>query len=127
MSKPFYQRYDVPEGLAEDALSVLESISSGEIPNAIRRGTNEATKAIERGKALLILIALDVDPPEIVAHLPLLCEEKKIPYVFVPTKSSIGAACGLKVTSASCAIVEAGPVKKKLESVATKAKELAGI
>lgn len=127
MSKPFYQRYDVPEGLAEDALSVLETISAGEIPNAIRRGTNEATKAIERGKALLILIALDVDPPEIVAHLPLLCEEKKIPYVYVPTKSSIGAACGLKVTSASCAIVEAGPAKKKLDSVATKAKELAGI
>ncbi|MFQ5979934.1 MAG: 50S ribosomal protein L7Ae [Candidatus Heimdallarchaeota archaeon] len=127
MAKPFYQRYDIPEGLADDALSVLESVSSGEIPNAIRRGTNETTKAIERGKALLVLIALDVDPPEIVAHLPLLCEEKKIPFVFVPTKSSIGAACGLKITSASCAIVEAGPAKKKLESVATKAKELAGI
>jgi len=127
MSKPFFQRYDIPEGLAEDALSVLETISSGEIPNAIRRGTNETTKAIERGKALLVIIALDVDPPEIVAHLPLLCEEKKIPYVYVPTKTDIGAACGLKITAASCAITTAGPAKKQLESVASKAKELAGI
>ena len=55
----------------------------------IRRGTNETTKAIERGIAKLVIIAEDVTPPEVVAHLPLLCEEKKIPFIFVPTKEDV--------------------------------------
>ena len=85
MSKPFYVNYDQPEGLASDALALLETVSAD--PANIRKGTNETTKSIERSEAKLVFIALDVDPPEIVAHLPLLCKDKKIAYLYINSKA----------------------------------------
>ena len=125
MSKPFYVTHDQPEGLENDALSLLEAISSD--ATRIRKGTNETTKSIERGEALLVFIALDVDPPEIVAHLPLLCQDKKIPYVYVSSKEYLGRASNLKVKTASCAIVNAGEFKAKIDNLSARIKELAGI
>ncbi len=74
----------------------------------LKRGTNETTKAVERGLAKLVYIALDVDPPEIVAHLPLLCKERKVPYIFVPSKAELGKRAGLDVAAASVAIIDPG-------------------
>ncbi len=74
----------------------------------IRKGTNESTKAIERGSAKLVVIAEDVEPPQIVAHLPIICEERKIPYLFVPSKLELGKSAGLDVGSAAVSILEAG-------------------
>jgi len=125
MSKPFFVTHDQPEGLENDALSLLEAVSS-DISN-IRKGTNETTKSIERGNAQLVFIALDVDPPEIVAHLPLLCQDKKIPYVYVATKDDLGKASNLNVKTASCSIVESGDMRAKLDNLAARIKELAGI
>jgi large subunit ribosomal protein L7Ae len=125
MSKPFYVNYDQPEGLENDALTVLEIVS--EDPSHIRKGTNETTKSVERGEAKLVFIALDVDPPEIVAHLPLLCKDKKIPYMYVSTKENLGKACNLGVKTASCAISNEGEAKAKIDNLAARIKELAGI
>ncbi|NHJ02088.1 MAG: 50S ribosomal protein L7ae [Candidatus Heimdallarchaeota archaeon] len=125
MSKPFFVNYDQPDGLENDALTVLETVSTD--PENIRKGTNETTKSIERGDARLVFIAMDVDPPEIVAHLPLLCKDKKIPYLFVESKDSLGKACNLGVKTASCSIVKEGEAKAKIDNLATRIKELAGI
>jgi large subunit ribosomal protein L7Ae len=125
MSKPFYVNYEQPEGLENDALAALENVSSD--PAHIRKGTNETTKSIERGEAKLVFIALDVDPPEIVAHLPLLCKDKKIPYLYVATKEALGNACNLGVKTASCSIINEGEIKAKVDNLATRIKELAGI
>lgn len=125
MSKPFFVNYDQPEGLENDALAVLENVSI-DLEN-IRKGTNETTKSIERGEAKLVYIALDVDPPEIVAHLPLLCKDKKIAYLYVSSKEILGKACNLGVKTASCAIAHEGEVKAKIDNLATRIKELAGI
>ncbi len=125
MSKPFYVNFDQPEGLDNDALALLENVSSDQAN--IRKGTNETTKSIERGEAKLVFIALDVDPPEIVAHLPLLCKDKKIPYLYVVSKDELGKACNLGVKTASCSIVNEGEVKAKIDNLAVRIKELAGI
>jgi len=125
MSKPFYVNYEQPDGLENDALAILETVSND--PTNIRKGTNETTKSIERGEAKLVFIALDVDPPEIVAHLPLLCKDKKIPYIYVSTKENLGKACNLGVKTASCAIYREGEAKAKIDNLAARVKELAGI
>ncbi|MGW8181530.1 MAG: 50S ribosomal protein L7Ae, partial [bacterium] len=104
-SKPFYVRFEVPKEVADAAYEALKIATE---TGKIRKGTNEATKSIERGKAKLVLIAEDVQPPEIVAHLPLLCEERKATFVYVPTKEGIGAALGISVGSSAAAIEEAG-------------------
>ncbi|PSN86752.1 50S ribosomal protein L7ae [Candidatus Marsarchaeota G2 archaeon ECH_B_SAG-F08] len=103
MSTPFYVTFQTPAELEEKALKLLrEAKESGKI----RKGTNETTKAIERGLAKLVYIALDVQPPEVVAHLPLLCEDKKVPYIFISEKKKIGEAAGLEVSAAAACIIE---------------------
>ena len=51
------------------------------------------------------------------AHLPILCEERKIPYVFVPSKDQIGPAIGIDVSTASAAVLDAGEGSQILEQV----------
>jgi len=105
MSKPFYVKFEIPKEVADAAYEALQIAAK---TGSVRKGTNETTKAVERTQAKLVVIAEDVDPPEIVAHLPLLCEERKIPYIFVPSKEKIGSAVGIEVPAASACIVKEG-------------------
>jgi U4/U6 small nuclear ribonucleoprotein SNU13 len=50
---------------------------------------------VNRGVAELVIMAGDTSPLAIVMHLPLLCEDKNVPYVFVPSKIALGRACGV--------------------------------
>ena len=124
MGKVFYQKYDMPDGMAAEALKLAEKCVKKD-DNSLRRGTNETTKAIEKGTAKLVYISLDVDPPEIVGHIPLLCEDKKVPYVFVDTKKDLGKVAGLDVSMASAALVDFVEFSKDGESLSQRAKELA--
>ncbi|MBC7101271.1 50S ribosomal protein L7Ae [Methanothermobacter tenebrarum] len=121
MAKPIYVKFDVPKELADKAVEALEIARD---TGKIAKGTNEVTKAVERGVAQLILIAEDVDPPEIVAHLPVLAEEKEIPYVYLPTKDELGAAAGLNVPSASACIIDPGESEELIKEVIEKVEEL---
>ena len=66
-----------------------------------------ATKQLNRGTAALIVLAADTSPIEIVLHLSLLCEDKNVPYVFVPSKAALGRACGVTRNVIACAILNA--------------------
>ncbi len=121
MSKPFYVRFNVPEELSKKSLQALEIARD---TGKVKKGTNETTKTIERGDAKLVIIAEDVDPPEVVAHLPLLCEEKKIPYVYVPKKEQVGVASGIDVPSAAASITDPGNAKDLIGDIAKKLSEL---
>ena len=121
MSKPFYVKFEVPPELAEKA---YEALRKARERGKIKKGTNETTKAVERGLAKLVLIAEDVDPPEVVAHLPLLCEEKKIPYVYVPSKKRLGEAAGIEVAAASACIIDPGDAKDIVEEIIKSVEEL---
>ena len=105
MSKPFYVKFEVSKELADAAYEALQIAAR---TGSVRKGTNETTKAIERAQAKLVVVAEDVQPPEVVAHLPLLCEERKIPYVFVPSKEKIGSAIGIDVPAGAASIVKEG-------------------
>jgi len=119
--KPFYVRFEVPKEVVEAA---YEALKIARETGKIRKGTNEATKAVERGKAKLVLIAENVQPPEVVAHLPLLCDERKAPYVYVPEKQRIGEALGIGVGSAAAAIEEAGDADKLVQEIVGKLKDI---
>ena len=97
-SKPFYVRFEVPKEVAEAAYEALKTANDS---GKIRKGTNEATKSIERGRAKLVLIAENVEPPEIV-----------------------GQAVGLLVGSAAASIEEAGEAEELLNEIVAKLKEI---
>ena len=85
-----------------------EIIEKARKTGKIDKGTNEVTKAIELGIAKAVFYALDVDPKEIVLHLPILCKEKGIPCIEVDSKHKLGIAAGIKVGTASVAVIDAG-------------------
>ncbi|MBX5327772.1 MAG: 50S ribosomal protein L7Ae [Candidatus Bathyarchaeota archaeon] len=121
MSKPFYVKFEVPKEIADAAYEALQIACK---TGAVRKGTNETTKAIERAQAKLVVIAEDVEPPEVVAHLPLLCEERKIPYVFVPNKEKIGTAIGIDVPAASACIIKEGDATGLVKEIVTRIEQM---
>ena len=121
MSKPFYVKYEAPQEVIDAAYEALQIASKSGL---VRKGTNEATKAVERTIAKLVVIAEDVDPPEVIAHLPLLCEERKIPYVFVPSKDKLGNAVGIDVPAASACIIKEGEATGLIKEIITRLDQL---
>ena len=115
--KPMFVRFEVTPEIMERA---YETVKLAKEDGKLRKGANESTKAVERGIAKLLVIAVDVDPPEIVAHLPLLAEDKKITYVYVDSKKKLGEAAGIDVSTSAVAVVEPGKGKPLLEEVLTK-------
>lgn len=83
----------------------------------IEKGTNEVTKAIERGTAKLVVYASDVEPKEIVQHIPILCKDKGIKCVEADNKKKLGIAVGIPVSTSSVAIVEPGDADKDIASL----------
>ncbi|MDR5672899.1 Ribosomal protein L7AE [Halalkaliarchaeum sp. AArc-CO] len=118
---PVYVDYETPADLADRALEALEIARDTGI---VKKGTNETTKAVERGNADLVIVAEDVQPEEIVMHLPELADEKGIAVVFVETQNDVGRAAGLEVGSAAAAIVDAGEASDDVEDIAEKVEEL---
>jgi len=121
MSKPFYVKYETPKEIADAAYEALQIAAK---TGTVRKGTNETTKAIERAQAKLVVIAEDVDPPEVVAHLPLLCEERKIPYIFVPSKEKVGNAIGIDVSAAAACIVKEGEATGLIKEIITRIEQI---
>lgn len=80
----------------------------------VEKGTNEVTKAIERGTAKLVVYAADVEPKEIVQHIPLLCKEKNIPCREVDSKQKLGIAVGISVAASSVAVIQPGEAEKDI-------------
>lgn len=117
-----YVKFETPKDVQAKA---LEAITVAADTGKIRKGSNETTKAIESGVAMLVVIAEDVDPEEVVMHLPMICGEKNVPYCYVATKKELGAAAGLSVPSAAIAIEKAGNAAELIKSVAEKVGKVA--
>ncbi|MFZ0326880.1 MAG: 50S ribosomal protein L7Ae [Nitrososphaeraceae archaeon] len=114
MSKPYYVKFETPKDLVG---AIYEAVRLAKQSGKVRKGTNETTKAIERGTSKLVVIAEDVEPPEVVAHLPILCEDRNAAYIFVPSKQQLGASLGIDVGSAAATIMEAGEAQHIVDQV----------
>ncbi|VVB58746.1 50S ribosomal protein L7Ae [Candidatus Anstonella stagnisolia] len=115
-----YVKFETPKDVAAKA---LEAVTMANDTGKVRKGTNEATKAIEGGVATLVVIAEDVEPEEIVMHLPTLCAEKGVPYCYVATKKELGSAAGIPVPTAAVAIEKQGSAAEIVRSIAEKLKQ----
>ncbi len=116
-----YVKFEASEEIQNKALEALELARD---TGKIKKGANEATKAIERSVAALVLIGADVEPEEIVMHLGPLCEEKKIPYLFINKQNDIGTASGLEVGSTAAAIIKPGKAKDLVDEIAKQISDL---
>ncbi len=83
----------------------------------IEKGTNEVTKSVELGTAKLVVYAADVNPKEIVMHLPVICKEKGIPCVEVDSKQKLGVAAGIPVATSAVAVIDAGEAASEIAKI----------
>ncbi|MFW6040930.1 MAG: 50S ribosomal protein L7Ae [Thermoplasmatota archaeon] len=121
MANKIYVNFEMPKDLID---KVYEAVESARDTGVVRKGTNEVTKVVERGDAKLVVMAEDVNPPEILAHMPLLCEERDVPYAYVPRQQELGAAAGLNTSSASVAITEPGKAEQSIDELKEELEEL---
>eukprot|EP00188_Purpureofilum_apyrenoidigerum_P005341 Plantae.Rhodophyta-Purpureofilum_apyrenoidigerum.ctg6875.p1 GENE.Plantae.Rhodophyta-Purpureofilum_apyrenoidigerum.ctg6875~~Plantae.Rhodophyta-Purpureofilum_apyrenoidigerum.ctg6875.p1 ORF type:complete len:127 (-),score=31.12 Plantae.Rhodophyta-Purpureofilum_apyrenoidigerum.ctg6875:270-650(-) len=114
--------------LADEKLtiSILDLIAQATNYKQLKKGANEATKTLNRGISELIVMAADAEPLEILLHLPLLCEDKNVPYVFVPSKQALGRACGVSrpVIASSIIANESSQLKKQIQNLRDKIERL---
>ena len=116
-----FVKFEMPDDLVK---KVYEAATVAKATGKIRKGVNETTKAVERGIAKLVIMAGDVEPQEILMHIPVLCGEKQVPFAYVPSKLELGKASGIEVPTSSIAIVEEGEAKKLIAEIAEKLKAL---
>lgn len=98
-------------------INIYEVVEKARKSGKVEKGINEATKAIERDTAKLVAFADDVDPKEIVQHLPILCKEKNIPCYNIDSKKKLGIAAGLNVSCAAVAVIDAGSADKEIAAL----------
>jgi large subunit ribosomal protein L7Ae len=109
-----YVRFEVPKEVQD---KVYELVEISRDTGKVKKGTNEVTKLVERGDAQMVVMAEDVQPPEILAHVPLLCEERSVPYAYVASKAELGNASGLEKPTAVVALLDFGKGKSQFEGL----------
>ncbi|KAK3491382.1 putative 13 kd U4/U6.U5 snRNP associate protein [Neurospora crassa] len=137
---------------AEDGALVqelLDCVQQASHYRQLKKGANEATKSyvhfqlrlrlsvhrhatniydrVSRGTSELVILAADTQPLSIVLHIPLLCEDKNVPYVYVPSKTALGRACGVSrsVIAVSLTSNEASDLNSKIRALRDKVERLA--
>lgn len=68
----------------------------------LKRGAKACTKALLNGNIGFVVLGGDVTPIDLISHIPALCEEKNIPYIFVKSKNELSNASKRKMPSCCC-------------------------
>jgi large subunit ribosomal protein L7Ae len=111
---------ETPKELQE---KVFEAIETAKATGKVKKGTNEVTKALEKGLAKLVAVAKDVSPQEIIMHIPLLAEDKGVPCAVVASKEELGAAAGLELGTSAVAVVVEGDAKNIIAQLSEQLKK----
>ncbi|EFN62852.1 H/ACA ribonucleoprotein complex subunit 2-like protein [Camponotus floridanus] len=129
------ENIDAPEVSYEEKLRLVNAIAKPIAPKKLtkkiykcikkaskhktylRNGLKDVQKHLRKGETGLVVFAGDVYPIEIMCHLPIVCEDKNIPYCFTPSRLDIGAAMGVKRGSLMVLIKEHADYKDLYDEV----------
>ncbi|XP_021819546.1 NHP2-like protein 1 [Prunus avium] len=104
---------------AQLTITILDLVQQAANYKQLKKGANEATKTLNRGISEFVVMACDTEPIEILLHLPLLAEDKNVPYVFVPSKQALGRACGVTRPVIACSVTsnEGSQLKSQIQQL----------
>ncbi|ODQ67585.1 L30e-like protein [Nadsonia fulvescens var. elongata DSM 6958] len=94
---------------------ILKTVKKASKAKHVKRGVKEVVKSLRKGEKGLVIIAGDIFPADVISHIPVLCEDSSVPFVFVPSKEDLGSA-GATKRPTSCVMIVPGGGKKKNES-----------
>lgn len=100
----------------------------------LHRGVKEVVKSIRKSPSDLpasstvatptavVILAADISPMDVISHLPVLCEDHSIPYIYIASRAELGAASNTKRPT-SVVMVKKDRIKKAEDVDAKKEKE----
>lgn len=91
---------------------VLKTVKKASKAKNVKRGVKEVVKALRKGDKGLVVIAGDIFPADVISHIPVLCEDHSVPYIFIPSKQDLGSA-GATKRPTSVVFIVPGSNKKK--------------
>ncbi|MDP6324261.1 MAG: ribosomal L7Ae/L30e/S12e/Gadd45 family protein [Candidatus Thalassarchaeaceae archaeon] len=94
--------FETPKDVQDSVYELVKLVGNGN--GRLKKGSNEVTKAAERGTAQMIVMAENVNPAELLAHIPLICKEKKIPFIYVEDQAYLAEAAGMNTGAKTAAI-----------------------
>jgi len=94
--------FETPKDVQDSVYELVKLVGNGN--GRLKKGSNEVTKAAERGTAQMVVMAENVNPAELLAHIPLICKEKKIPFIYVEDQAYLAEAAGMNSGAKTAAI-----------------------
>ncbi|CAG8696972.1 8883_t:CDS:2 [Dentiscutata erythropus] len=85
-----------PLATEEFTLELMQIVRKASRKRHCRRGVKEVVKALKKGHKGLVVMAGDISPIDIITHIPILCEDSSVPYIYIPSRADLGFACATK-------------------------------
>ena len=95
--------FETPKDIQEQVYELVKAIGK-DGKGKIKKGANQVTKAAERGIASMIVMAENVNPGELLAHVPMICKEKGIPFIYVEDQGYLADSAGMTAGTRTAAI-----------------------
>ena len=95
--------FETPKDIQEQVYELVKAIAK-DGRGKIKKGANEVTKAAERGIAAMIVMAENVNPGELLAHVPMICKEKGIPFIYVEDQGYLADSAGMTAGTRTAAV-----------------------
>jgi len=104
----------IAKPLADEKLTkkVLKLAKRAAKRRQIKRGVKEVVKALRKGAKGLVVLAGDISPIDVLTHIPVVCEDAGVPYVYVPSKEELGAAALSKRPTSCMLVLPKAPLRK---------------
>ncbi|KAK1146534.1 hypothetical protein N8T08_002964 [Aspergillus melleus] len=112
--------------LVEDksAKKVLKSVKKAAVNKCLKRGVKEVVKALRKSPIPapnapvsipngVVILAADISPMDVISHIPVLCEDHGIPYVFVTSRAELGNSAATKRPTSVTMVVPKSASKGK--------------
>jgi len=72
---------------------LYKTVKKSQEAKKLRRGVREVVKGLRKDAKGLVVLAGDISPIDVISHIPVYCEDKGVPYCFIPSRKELGAAC----------------------------------
>ena len=95
--------FETPQDVQEQVYEMVKSLGK-DGKGRLKKGANEVTKSAERGTAQMVVMAENVNTGELLAHIPMICKEKEIPFIYVEDQAYLAEAAGMSAGTRTAAI-----------------------
>ena len=95
--------FETPQDVQEQVYEMVKSLGK-DGKGRRKKGANEVTKSAERGTAQMGVMAENVNPGELLAHIPMICKEKEIPFIYVEAQAYLAEAAGMSTGTRTAAV-----------------------